>query len=85
MRSEKSCLLGALRDDPWEEGRATTHGIEIKPFKVTDPTSGTEITLNGWDFGGQRVLFGPHINCSSVHPQFTWLCGSRAKVRSRAS
>ena len=30
----KSCLLGALRGDPWEEGRPTTHGIEIKP--VTD-------------------------------------------------
>ena len=56
----KSCLLGALRDDPWEEGRATTHGIEIKPFKVTDPTSGTEITLNGWDFGGQRVYRPTH-------------------------
>jgi len=30
----KSCLLGALRGDPWEDGRPTTHGIEIKPIKV---------------------------------------------------
>ena len=43
----KSCLLGALRGDPLEEGRPTTHGIEIKPVKVTDPATGTEITLNG--------------------------------------
>lgn len=43
----KSCLLGALRDDPWEEGRPTTHGIEIKPVIVTDHNSGTNITLNG--------------------------------------
>jgi hypothetical protein len=56
----KSCLLGALRGDPWEEGRPTTHGIEIKPVKVTDPASGTEITLNGWDFGGQRVYRPTH-------------------------
>ena len=49
----KSCLLGALRGDPWEEDRPTTHGIEIKPVFVTDSASGTEITLNGWDFGGQ--------------------------------
>ncbi|MBI3387446.1 MAG: leucine-rich repeat domain-containing protein [Deltaproteobacteria bacterium] len=56
----KSCLLGALRGDPWEEGRPTTHGIEIKPVKVTAPGSGTEITLNGWDFGGQRVYRPTH-------------------------
>ena len=38
----------------------TTHGIEIKPVKVTDPESSTEITLNGWDFGGQRVYRPTH-------------------------
>ncbi len=56
----KSCLLGALRGDEWEEGRPTTHGIEIKPIKVYSPDSGTEITLNGWDFGGQRVYRPTH-------------------------
>ncbi|MEH2329356.1 ADP-ribosylation factor-like protein [Nostoc sp.] len=56
----KSCLLGALRRDEWVEGRPTTHGIEIKPVIVTDPDSGTEITLNGWDFGGQRVYRPTH-------------------------
>ena len=56
----KSCLLGALRGDPWEESRPTTHGIEIKPVKVTDPATGKEITLNGWDFGGQRVYRPTH-------------------------
>ena len=56
----KSCLLGALRGDPWEEGRPTTHGIEIKPVKVTDPDSKKEITFNGWDFGGQRVYRPTH-------------------------
>ncbi|QSJ20422.1 leucine-rich repeat domain-containing protein [Nostoc sp. UHCC 0702] len=56
----KSCLLGALRGDEWVDGRPTTHGIEIKPVIVTDPDSGTEITLNGWDFGGQRVYRPTH-------------------------
>jgi len=56
----KSCLLGALRGDEWVEDRPTTHGIEIKPVKVTDPDRGTEITLNGWDFGGQRVYRPTH-------------------------
>ncbi|QLE48115.1 hypothetical protein FD724_08260 [Nostoc sp. C057] len=56
----KSCLLGALRGDKWVDGRPTTHGIEIKPVIVTDPTSGTEMSLNGWDFGGQRVYRPTH-------------------------
>jgi len=56
----KTCLLGALRGDPWEEGRPTTHGIEIKPVKVTAPAGGMEITLNGWDFGGQPVYRPTH-------------------------
>jgi Leucine-rich repeat (LRR) protein/GTPase SAR1 family protein len=56
----KSCLLGALRGDAWVEGRLTTHGIEIKPLLVTAPGSVTEITLNGWDFGGQRVSRPTH-------------------------
>jgi hypothetical protein len=56
----KSALLGALRGDEWVEKRNSTHGIEIKPVKVTDPAMGTEITLNGWDFGGQRVYRPTH-------------------------
>ena len=56
----KTCLLGALRGDDWVDGRPTTHGIEIKSVQVTDPASTTEITLNGWDFGGQRVYRPTH-------------------------
>jgi len=56
----KSCVLGALRGDNFIDGRPTTHGIEIKPVNVTDPDTGTEITLNGWDFGGQRVYRPTH-------------------------
>ena len=56
----KSCLLGALREDEWLESRLTTHGVEIKPVIVTHPDSGTEISLNGWDFGGQPVYRSTH-------------------------
>ena len=56
----KTCFLGALRGDEWVGGRPTTHGIEIKPVIVTDADTGTEITLNGWDFGGQRVYRPTH-------------------------
>ncbi|MEH2250889.1 leucine-rich repeat domain-containing protein [Nostoc sp.] len=56
----KSCLLGALRGDKWVDGRPTTHGIEIKPVIVNVLDTGTEITLNGWDFGGQRVYRPTH-------------------------
>ena len=56
----KSCLLGALREDEWLESRPTTHGIEIKSVIVTHADSGTEISLNGWDFGGQPVYRPTH-------------------------
>jgi hypothetical protein len=56
----KTCLLGALRGDEWVEGRPTTHGIEISPVIVTAADNSTEITLNGWDFGGQRVYRPTH-------------------------
>ena len=55
----KTCLMDALLGRPWKEHDAT-HGIEIKPIKVTDPDNKKEITLNGWDFGGQRVYRPTH-------------------------
>jgi Leucine-rich repeat (LRR) protein len=54
----KSCLLGALRGDEWIEGRPTTHGIEIKACQLEH--NATQITLNGWDFGGQPVYRPTH-------------------------
>ena len=54
----KSCLLAAMRGEAWDEHRPTTHGIEIKPLTVTHQD--TSITLNGWDFGGQRVYRPTH-------------------------
>lgn len=58
----KTSLLGALRDDPWVEKRKTTRGVEvdIKSLILTDSDSGTEITFNGWDFGGQNIYRPTH-------------------------
>ncbi len=55
----KTCLMDALLGKPWQE-HPSTHGIEIRPIKVTDSESSTEITLNCWDFGGQRVYRPTH-------------------------
>ena len=55
----KTCLMDALLDKDWQE-HPSTHGIEIQQFKVTDSETQTEITLNGWDFGGQRVYRPTH-------------------------
>jgi len=56
----KTCLLGALKGEPFREGLPTTHGIEIKSVEAVDAISGLQITLNGWDFGGQRVYRPTH-------------------------
>ena len=55
----KTCLMDALLGNEWQE-HPSTHGIEIKPIKVTNPDAKTEIILNGWDFGGQRVYRPTH-------------------------
>ncbi|MBI5295189.1 MAG: hypothetical protein HY869_06910 [Chloroflexi bacterium] len=54
----KTCLLDALLDKPFQP-HESTHGIEIQSFNVTTDTQ-TEITLNAWDFGGQRVYRPTH-------------------------
>lgn len=55
----KTCLMDALLNNRWEE-HPSTHGIQIKAIKVTDPETQKELTLNGWDFGGQRVYRPTH-------------------------
>lgn len=55
----KTCLMDALLNNEWQE-HSSTHGIEIKSFKVTTPDTQKEIILNGWDFGGQRVYRPTH-------------------------
>jgi len=54
----KSCLLDALLDKPFQP-HDSTHGIEIQSFNVTTDSQ-TTITLNAWDFGGQRVYRPTH-------------------------
>jgi Leucine-rich repeat (LRR) protein len=56
----KTCLLSALRGKPFVEGLPSTHGIEIEQVKIIDSKSKKEITLNCWDFGGQRVYRPTH-------------------------
>ena len=52
----KSCLIDALAGEPFEEGRETTHGIRLGMLRLPYPNrSGTDLTLNSWDFGGQEL------------------------------
>ena len=55
----KTCLNGTTAGLPWRE-HPTTHGIQIRAFQTVDLDSGTEITLNAWDFGGQPVYRPTH-------------------------
>lgn len=58
----KTSLLAALRGDPFIENRKSTHGVEvdIKSLVVGDIDNGENITLNGWDFGGQNIYRHTH-------------------------
>ena len=51
----KTSLIAALRSAPFVEGRPTTHGIEVTLFTIPDPSAGRDLTVRGWDFGGQEV------------------------------
>nr|VFJ87041.1 MAG: Leucine rich repeat-containing protein [Candidatus Kentron sp. LFY] len=55
----KTCLMDALAGAPWRK-HDTTHGIEIRAIQAIDPDDGREITLNGWDFGGQPIYRPTH-------------------------
>jgi GTPase SAR1 family protein len=51
----KTSLIAALRSAPFVEGRPTTHGIEITPLTIHDSSGSRDMTVRGWDFGGQEV------------------------------
>jgi internalin A len=50
----KSTLLGALQGERFQEGRSSTHGIEVKHLELPHRELDTSIHLHAWDFGGQE-------------------------------
>ncbi|WP_129778498.1 COR domain-containing protein [Peristeroidobacter soli] len=54
----KTCLLDALCERPWKE-HSSTHGIQVQPMKISAPGA-PGLSLNCWDFGGQRVYRPTH-------------------------
>lgn len=56
----KSTLIAALRGEPFQENRPTTHGIELSTLHIPHPTLPVDITLNSWDFGGQAIYRVTH-------------------------
>ena len=51
----KTCLLSAMKGEPFKENRSTTHGVEICKFELDHPYKKLKICFNAWDFGGQIV------------------------------
>lgn len=57
----KSSLVAAMRGEPFNPKRPTTHGIEVKPLVMPHPAEPAEkLTLRLWDFGGQEVYRVTH-------------------------
>jgi internalin A len=57
----KTSLLRALREEPFDEGEGTTHGIEIKELGLAHPTlEGVTMQLATWDFAGQEIAHATH-------------------------
>ena len=58
----KTSLVEAMLGHEFLEGRDTTHGINLKPLGIPhpDPEISDSITLNTWDFGGQKVYRVTH-------------------------
>ncbi|GAA1669687.1 hypothetical protein GCM10009830_14360 [Glycomyces endophyticus] len=58
----KSSLLAAMRGEPFDPERGSTHGIEVKTLELTGPDGdpATAIALNAWDFGGQKAYRPTH-------------------------
>lgn len=58
----KSSLLAAMRGEPFDPARGSTHGIAVKTLAVAGPGGDPDeaISLNAWDFGGQKVYRPTH-------------------------
>ncbi|WP_194201816.1 leucine-rich repeat domain-containing protein [Glycomyces albidus] len=58
----KSSLLAAMRGEPFDPDRGSTHGIEVKTLDLTGPGGDPSeaITMNAWDFGGQKAYRPTH-------------------------
>ena len=57
----KTCLLRALRGEPFDPHEGTTHGIDISLLELAHPSeAGVVMRLNAWDFGGQEIYHATH-------------------------
>ncbi|SDD18983.1 COR domain-containing protein [Glycomyces harbinensis] len=58
----KSSLLAAMRGEPFDPHRGSTHGVEVKTLELTGPGGepSSAITMNAWDFGGQKAYRPSH-------------------------
>jgi internalin A len=55
----KTCLIKRLLYNTFDEHESETSGIEIQQWEV-QVTSGDNVRLHVWDFGGQEILHATH-------------------------
>lgn len=51
----KTSLVAALRGEPFQTNRPTTHGIELRALELPHPHLPERLRLTTWDFGGQEL------------------------------
>jgi len=57
----KTCLANRLLQNKYVENQPSTEGIDIRSWKIEAPDgTGTRMTLNVWDFGGQEIYHATH-------------------------
>ncbi len=74
----KSCLLDALNGKRFERGKPTTHALNLSQLKFESPTTGCNMCLNVWDFGGQDIYHATHQFYLTNHSLFLLVWSARA-------
>ncbi|MEP1943608.1 MAG: COR domain-containing protein, partial [Sulfitobacter sp.] len=59
-RVGKTQLVRGLFDEPFDDNVVSTHGIDVRPYRLSDPTDGEQATIWIWDFGGQDIYHSTH-------------------------
>jgi GTPase SAR1 family protein len=77
----KTSLLRALRGEPFIDGLATTHGIDIRRYCAPHPyLPGVNMTLNLWDFGGQQIYHTTHQFFLTKRSLYLLVWSARANI-----
>ena len=60
-RVGKTQLCRRLLGEPYDESVASTHGITIRHWELTETPDGVPARVHLWDFGGQDIYHSTHV------------------------